>query len=89
MLTYNAWDLEDLSGTKESCFNGYDESFDYSLPQDWLNQFSDWCKKYRPKVTYQIILSTVVWAYPEGSCMGQPVTCCHQVAEAFKAMTLY
>lgn len=51
--------------------------FDYALPQDWLNEFSAYCEKHNPIVTYHLISSTTVWAY--GNVFGTPVTVCSDV----------
>ena len=88
MKTYNSqttisW--KDISGTKGDLFANHPEPFDIALPQDWLNDFSNWCKTevFHKNVTYNMIRETVIWSYVDGA-MGSPVTCCTEVLEAYK-----
>jgi len=87
--------LQSLEMSKEECFeNVIGGSFDYALPQQWLNEFADWCKANSQKlhkdksgcsrVTYDVIASTTVWHYPpytEGN--SGPLTCCAEVYYAY------
>ena len=72
--------LHVLRLTKGDCFEGV-KNIDYALPQDWLNDFSNWCKSRQryQHVTYDMILSTTVWSYPT----NQPMTCCAEVHWAY------
>lgn len=58
---------------------GY-RTYDYALPQQWLDEFADYCREHYTQVTYNLILSSCVWAY--GDTQG-PVTCCYEVMVAF------
>ena len=78
--------LESLGINKGECFDNYDcDNFDYALPQDWLNDFANWCRDNRmlcgdTSLTYDLIRSTIIWIYPE----NEPCTCCHEVYLAFQ-----
>ena len=71
-------DLCKMNVTKERIFKGVDFTFDYALPQTWLDSLAD--KIYSP--SYNVILSTTVWAYPPGNFFGIPVTACVEVQQA-------
>jgi len=74
----NIAQLKALVISKQECFANLGKTFDYALPQDWLNDFSDWCKCHPMRsfvVTYDAISSTTVWIYPE----SMPATCCSEV----------
>jgi hypothetical protein len=57
-------------------------TFDYPLPQYWLDHFAAWCQVHAPAVTYGWITSTTVWAYGHDDMCGGPVSVCHEVQEA-------
>ena len=62
---------------------------DYSLPQDWLNRFSHWCRDNGSYITYDLICSTTVWAYPDKALFGgMPVFVCSDVQAAYDDFTL-
>lgn len=87
MQTHNPRTIEQLqraSTTKGKAFADYPHTVDCALPQPWLDAFADWCRSYRPKITYHLILSSTCWSYGN-SCMGYPVTVCSEVSEAFDA----
>ena len=87
MLTYcpqTIAQLTNLRASKGELFAKYPDTVDYALPQNWLNDFADFCRSRFPKVTYDLIRSTTVWAYPQNGYHG-PVTCCREVMDAFKA----
>ena len=90
MRTHNLMTLAQLSEkprSKQEVFEGLEGSFDYAMPQGWLNGFSDWCKTHCPEVTYDLIRSTTVWHYkPERDSMGRPCTCSLEVARAYLEM---
>lgn len=69
--------------SKSELFEDSKFTFDYSLPQGWLDEFSDWCKKFVPDINYTIILSTTIWAYTEKNYFGFPVFGCLEVYETF------
>lgn len=84
--------IKAISLSKGECFANLDETFDYALPQNWLDEFSSWCSK-QPKgavdfthvglgVDYDMIASTTVWSYPANASSG-PVTCCAEVLYAY------
>ena len=75
--------LKSLDMTKGEAFANYDGTFDFALPQDWLNDFASHCGN----ITYDNIISTTVWAYPDGMPCGQPMTCCKEVYLAYKRWT--
>ena len=60
-------------------------AFDYALPQDWLNDVTKFAQAHQaefPEVTYDLISSTTVWAYPhdgQNYFNGKPFTCCAEV----------
>ena len=75
---------EDLKGTKADLFQDLvaeGVTFDYALPQVWLNEFSDWCRRHYPSVTYGLILTTTVWGY--GEKRQGPIFRCREVFEAY------
>ena len=76
---YTIEQLKEERMSKEELFDGSNFSFDYSMPQDWLNDFSDWCKKYQPEISYDLIHSTTVWAYTGKHYYGFPVFECIEV----------
>lgn len=59
---------------------GY-KTFDYALPQPWLNAFDRHCKEHCTNVTYDLIRSTCVWGY--GQDKSGPVTACFEVMVAY------
>ena len=66
-LSLVQYSKSDMFGPQLDC------AFDYALPQEWLNEFSK-------HIDYDLIRTTVVWAYPkEHSTFGVPVTCCEEV----------
>lgn len=76
--------LKALNVSKGECFGLLEGSFDYALPQGWLNEFADRCAANPSKargVDYQVILSTTVWHMDHG-----PVTCCREVAYAARRL---
>ncbi len=89
MLTFNEKTLAQLEATpvtKGEVFADFPHTYDTALPQGWLDAFADWCKGYpgiaMSRVTYHLILSTTVWAYPKQGLCG-PVTCCTEVLRAW------
>ena len=80
---YTIEQLKEKRMSKEELFEGNNFFFDYSLPQDWLNEFSDWCKKYRLELTYDVILSTTIWAFTTINHFGFPVFGCLEVHEEY------
>lgn len=84
MKTYKAKsiaEIESLRCSKADLFESYDGSFDFALPQQWLNDFAAWCTTHRRECTYDLIRSTCVWTYPE----NVPMTACEQVYFAYQA----
>ena len=85
MHTHNPLTIKELNAkcmSKMDAFKDLDCTFDFALPQGWLNEFADWCEKHAPEVSYHLILSSTVWAYPSGG-FGGPITCCSEVKSAF------
>ena len=60
--------------TKEEAFKEL-TTFDYALPQDWLDNFVE-----KSGLNYDLVLSTTVWCY-DNSLFGQPATCSIEVYE--------
>lgn len=79
---YTIQELESKNMTKGELFaelrKDTAHEFDYALPQDWLDAFSEFCKVNDPKITYHLILGTTVWVYPESA----PLTRCTEVDKA-------
>lgn len=75
--------LNQMRVSKGELFQDCKFTFDYALPQDWLNDFAEWCNKYHPIITYHLIASTTVWAYPKGLFYGLPVSVCSEVHNAY------
>lgn len=93
MQAFNPKTIDELIAaavTKGDVFKDLGMTYDYAVPQPWLDAFADWCK-YCPmtnitRVTYSLILSTTVWVYPpigKGQC--GPMTCCSEVLWAWNA----
>ena len=74
--------LQSMKVSKESIFKDMSITFDFALPQTWLDSLAD-----TPRApNYQTILSTTVWAYPPGSVMGMPITACIEVQTAINKL---
>lgn len=65
----NKQELSKLMGLEE---NG---SFDYSLPQDWLNRQTE-----KTGLSYDLIRSTTFWVYDNNS-IGQPISGCTEIQD--------
>ena len=63
--------------TKSEAFKNL-KTYDYALPQEWLNDFVKFSK-----LDYGFVLSTTVWCY-DNNFFGEPVTCSIQVYEKIK-----
>jgi hypothetical protein len=81
---YPVSELNSLNKTKSQIFQEIGFSFDCVLPQNWLDDFSEWCKLNHRELTYHLILSTTVWAYPPKFFNGLPISCCKEVTSAYK-----
>ena len=55
-----------------------DVTFDYSLPQGWLDHFSD-----ISQFSYNEILSTTVWIYPE----NKPFSVCLEIQNEIESLS--
>lgn len=64
---------------------GFDKDIDPAVPQTWLDDFTEWCKKNRPEITYHLIASTTCWDHTVEPVMGRPLTICTEVQEALEA----
>lgn len=93
VLTLNQ--LQALSISKGEAFANYPHTFDYAVPQPWLNDFAEWCKLNTLNLVgglglnwYNLILSTTVWGYEKNDnhCLRWvgPVTCCKEVYQAYR-----
>lgn len=77
MKQYTWQGLCDMGKTKGELFEFMqDESFDYALPQDWLNQTADGNDS-----VYHMIRATTVMHYPKTECCGVFVTVCKEVQQ--------
>lgn len=74
-------ELEEINPTKQELFQELEESFDFALPQQWLNEFAKWCEVNFVDVSYKLIRMTTVMGYGESS-FGQLVTRCTEVFDA-------
>jgi hypothetical protein len=83
---YSIEELDNIRKTKKELFEQLADEFDYTLPQDWLNDFADWCVVNYPNVTYDLIRSTTVWSYAQGNYIsGFPVTVSKEVDTALQS----
>jgi len=83
LIAYKLDDLKNLNLTKGESFNVLKEiniTFDFALPQGWLDSLTLYALIVSPQLTYDIILSTTVWVYP-GS---YPLSNCQEVVELIK-----
>ena len=78
-------ELESNPISKGEMFNNFPATYDYAVPQNWLDAFAEFCKEKYPKVTYHLILSSTVWVYGYENKYTGPVTCCCEVKIAFDA----
>lgn len=75
LMRWSADHFENFPTTKEQAFNPLKRqsiTFDYALPQDWLNWFVK-----ESGLDYHLVLGTTVWSYRER--MQGPVSCCEEV----------
>ena len=74
--------LTNMSISKSEIFKDMNISFDYTLPQGWLNRIA----QLPGAPSYDAILSTTVWAYPPGLFFGIPITACIEVQQAINEL---
>jgi hypothetical protein len=86
--TFTALQLESLHVSKDELFKDTKETFDYALPQTWLDAFWAFCKERALPVTYDLITSSTVWLYPKGNYFGMPLTACTEVKQALEKYNL-
>ena len=74
--------LSTLSVSKYDLFGGSDMPlhYDHALPQQWLNDFSNWLKNEGSDITYDLIRSTTVWDCKE----NKPISMCYEVSNAWQ-----
>lgn len=69
--------------TKGEMFEALKEqrvTFDYALPQTWLDEIAKFAKSISKTVTYDLIVSTTVWYYRQGGdAFGNALTGCAEV----------
>ena len=72
--TYTIEQLEKMNVSKGDLFKDFFKvkTFDYALPQNWLDNFVNWSS-----LPYHLVLSTTVWIYPE----NKPMSICTEVQE--------
>ena len=63
------------------------QTFDYALPQRWLQDFADWCESEGNGVDYHMIRATTVWVYAKFD--SYPMSVCTEVANAITGFTEY
>lgn len=73
--------IRKLHSTKSELFENLKSTFDYSLPQNWLDSFANWCKENNHDTGYYKIMGTTVWAYSDQ--YRGPVTCCSEVYDSW------
>jgi hypothetical protein len=59
-------------------------AFDYAMPQNWLDNFSEYMGKYY----YNLILGSTFWVYSDempGFSWGAPLSLCKEVQEKIEA----
>jgi len=69
---------------KRDLFVDIDYTFDWAVPQNWLDSFADWAKVYtKGFITYHLILSSVVWGYPGNNPFGMPIFGCIEIERLY------
>lgn len=59
-----------------------DLTFDYALPQKWVDSMQIRMRQYQAGVELvDWLIPTTVWTYPKGSMMGCPQSCCKEVQD--------
>ena len=86
MKQYTHEELNQMRISKGELFASVESTFDYALPQTWLDAFAVFCKVNHPLVTYDLIQSTTVWLYGNDTFAGRPLTVCSDVQIALDAM---
>lgn len=66
-----------------------DVSFDYALPQPWLDAFAKWCETHYPDISYHLILSTTVATYHKSQLGEVFCTRCSEVYGAYYAFRIF
>jgi hypothetical protein len=74
--------LTNMNVSKDDIFKELSITFDYALPQDWLDMLAN----LPGAPSYDAILSTTVWGYPPGNIMGIPITACIEVQAAINKL---
>jgi hypothetical protein len=77
--TYTIEELEKMRISKDKLFKNLMKvkTFDFALPQEWLDNFSNRHQCKLKGITYELIRSTTVWVYPE----SKPLSLCTEVQE--------
>jgi hypothetical protein len=74
------WPKNELPNTSKSrIFEKIGCTFDYALPEGWLEEF---VKRHSLVLNSDLVLRTTVWAYPQEGpfhIFGVPVSCCLEV----------
>jgi len=77
-----SWDeicLKNISKEKLAVLTGIaDKTFDYALPQKWLEDFST-----RNNISYESVRSTTFYVYDE-NIFGYPVSGCTEINDIIK-----
>lgn len=67
---------------------GFEERFDTydtALPQSWLDAFTEFAVRCDNRITYNLVLSTTVWAYgKEAGTFGKAVSFCYEIDRILK-----
>ena len=85
MKVYTLKELKESGISKRELTKDIKFTFDYAVPQPWLDDFSEWCKLNHPELNYHTILFSVVWGYPEKlRFCGLPIFFCKEVLNAHR-----
>lgn len=94
MFRKRSWyELSRICISKGKLFEELKGTFDYTLPQWWLDKFAKYCieqaeeNEYDILVTYDLIASSTVWYYPPSGRLqfsGMPVFGCIEVETAYR-----
>jgi len=90
MKVYTLKELKESGISKRELTKDIKFTFDYAVPQPWLDDFSDWCKLNHPELDYHTILFSVVWGYPKNKFWGGlPIFFCKEVLNAYREYREY
>jgi hypothetical protein len=97
-MFYKAYSLEKLRSMNiskrdlVSIMGIESETFDYALPQQWLDNFVDnlceisFFEDMERGEIYSLVLSTTFWIYPKSLSFGGAISGCMEIAERLPAI---